>query len=242
MVLKNHVRRGKKLLPPMIAAGHPIELGNWPIDRLPELFWLAAMVERFGKREACDLVADMTKAIQDSVAGVAGTSQVIRSYLMSEHSQLSSLERETIVKTHRRSSWLKVIQPLIADYCVVWPDLPAGYLAMRKSRRSGKTLAKELKELLRRFSHRHDPLALIVQAIVVSTEIRSGHCGIASGLRIPDLNAVFEYPNTDESQHAAGFVVAMCGQMVRFGRKDSDFSWHRRFWNNCYRLQPCEHE
>jgi len=84
-----------------------------------------------------------------------------------------------------------------------------------------------------------------IQATTVALECRTGHMSFAQGLAIPDLNAVVDYPATEESRHAAGFVVATCGQTI-LSRNDPDepmeFSWQRLFWNCCYRLEPCEYE
>lgn len=241
MALDDHIRKGKKLLPPMMAAGHPIELGNWPLDRVPEFFWLALMVERFGRRETLDLVIRMSKAIHSTVNKARSEFRAIRPYLLSEHDRFSGTERKKIVSSSRRSKWLRAISPFIADLVVIWPELPAGYLATITSKKGKKKLANEIKDVLGRFSYRHDELADVVQAIVAITEIRSGHVSIAKGLDWPDFDAIIKDPTTDEAKHVAGFAVATCSQLSRFGRETPDFSWNRAFWNRCYRLQQCEY-
>jgi hypothetical protein len=241
MALDDHVKRGKKLIPPMMAAGHPLELGNWPLDRVPEFFWLALMVERFGRRETLDLVTRMSKAIHSTINKTRAEFTIIRAYLLSEHQNLTETERKTILSTSRRSKWFQAISPFIADLSVIWPELPAGYLAANKSRADKTELTKEVKDVLGRFLYRHDELADVVQAIVAIAEIRSGHVSIAQGLEWPNFDAIIDDPKSDEAKHAAGFAVATCSQLNRLGREVPDFSWNRRFWNCCYRLQPCEY-
>lgn len=242
MALDDHVKRGKKLLPPMIAAGHPIELANWPLDRVPEFFWLALMVERFGRRETLDLATRMSKAIHSTINKARSEFKVIRAYLLSEHREFTEAERKKIMSASRRSKWFQAISPFIAELLVIWPELPAGYLATKESRPDKAKLTKEIKDVLGRFSHRHDELAAVVQAIVAIAEIRSGHVSKAQGLAWPNLDAIIDDPTSDEAKYVAGFAVVTCGQLNRFGREAPDLIWNRSFWNCCYRLQPCEYE
>jgi hypothetical protein len=242
MALDDHVKRGKKLLPPIMAAGHPIELGNWPLDRVPEFFWLALMVERFGRRETLDCVTRMTKAIHSTINNIRSEFTVIRAYLLSEHQNFSETERKKLVSVSRRSKWFQRISPFVAELLVIWPELPAGYLAIKKSPSDKAKLTEEIKNVLSRFLYRHDELADLVQAIVAIAEIRSGHVGIAQGLEWPNFDAIIDDPGSDEAKHAAGFAVATCSQLNRFGRDMHDLSWNRSFWNRCYRLQPCEYD
>ena len=109
-------------------------------------------------------------------------------------------------------------------------------------------LVAEIKDLLRRSYDRHDKLALIIQATTVALELRSGHLLIAKDMEIPDLNSIFDYPNSEESKHAAGFVVTTCGNltgMMAERIRDTEtppFRWQRYFWNCCFQQQPHLHE
>lgn len=184
MVLEDHVKKGKKLLPPMVANGYPIELGNWPLDRVPEFFWIAFMVERLGGRETLNLVTRMSKSINFAINKVRRDPKVIRAYLMSEHLKFSDTERKNILCTSRRSKWFQTISPLIAELLIAWPELPAGYLTTDESQGDGAELVDEIKDILHRFSHRHDELAAVVQSIVALAEIRSGHVSkLSRGLK-----------------------------------------------------------
>lgn len=242
MTLEDHIRKGKKLLPPMMAAGHPIELGNWPLDRVPEFFWLAIMVERFGRQATLSHVTRMSKAIHNTVNRVRSEFRVIRAYLMSEHQEFSNAEKRQIVSASRRSKWFQAISPLIGDFLVIWPELPAGYLALERATVNKTKLTQEIKDALGRISHRHDELAVVVQAIVALAEIKSGHVSKARDLEWPNLNSIINDPTSDEAKHVAGFAVTMCAQLNRFGREAPDLVWSSRFWNCCYRLQPCEYQ
>lgn len=104
------------------------------------------------------------------------------------------------------------------------------------------THVAELRDVVWQSFQRHNELALITQATVVSTAISIGRLRLFNGMKIPELNAIFDYPKTDESQRAAGFVVTSCNAMVHCVGMGAQINhtWPRMFWNACYNLQPCD--
>jgi hypothetical protein len=247
MVLNDHVRKGKKLVPRLIAEGFSLEETRWHVDRLPELFWLGFVAGRVGNLQACDIAHEMAKGIEATVNRMRGNSKAVRAYAMSEHLAFTAAERSQIVRDHKDSNWLMALGPSLSALSAIWPDFPARYLAKstRTTKKELRSLVDEIKALLGQSLHRHDKLSLNIQAIALATEMRSGHLYFAKGLDIPDLNAVFDYPKTDESQKAAGFIVTACSSMIMLQIEGLDiprFKWQRLFWNTCYGLQRCEYE
>jgi hypothetical protein len=121
MVLGDHVTKGKKLLPPMMAAGHHIELGECMLDRVPEFFWLAMLVNRIGLKAASEHVVAMSKTIQSTLSRLRRDKKVFRAHLFCEHSRLTKEERISIARTCAK--WTVPIKPLIGELktviCVV---------------------------------------------------------------------------------------------------------------------------
>jgi hypothetical protein len=248
MVLGDHIRKGKHLVPPAIAAGLPLQETTWHMERLPDLFWLGFIAGRVGRRSASDLAQDMAYGIEATINRVRGDKKAVRAYIISEHLGFTAEERDQIIADHEQSAWLKALSPHLKAQASIWPEFPARYLVNKgksNTKAAVSSLIEEIRSLLGQCMYRHDSLSLSMQAIALMTEMRSGHLYINEGLSIPDLNAVFDYPNTEESKHAAGFIVASCNAMI-MGRNGpftaSDYAWPRHFWNSCYHLQPCEHE
>jgi hypothetical protein len=244
MVLEDHVRKGRKLIPPMLAMNAPLKETNWHVERMPEFFWIALLINRIGLKITLDLVKQMTQAIQSTISRLRNTEIAIRAYIISEHNTFSAEEKQEIVIEHGDSNWLCTLRPHIADLSSIWPDIPIGYLSFNNSLAKGSDLLDEISNVIEICSYRHEKLALHVQTIVVQTELETGHLKIANRLPIPDLNAIFDYPHTDESQHAAGFVVTTCNCLImhRHGLIDLPFTWQRSFWNRCYNLQSCKYD
>jgi len=246
MVLKDHIRRGRKLIPPILDMRTPIQETVWHVERLPELFWLAFVGNRIGDRRTLDLAYEMAVAVEATIKRLRANDKAFRAYILSEHDTCSDTERKQIVVEHSGSAWLRELQPHFADMGVLWRYLPVGYLVSAPADESAKPrVVSEVKGMLRACFHRHAKGALIVQASTVALELLTNKLFVAEGLDIPDLNAIFDYPETEESQHAASFVVTTCSMTVlaRQGTAGaSRFTWPRSFWNDCYRQERCEHE
>ncbi|UUO08691.1 hypothetical protein M4951_10310 [Blastopirellula sp. J2-11] len=242
MVLEDHQRRGRMLVPPMFDM--PLQETRWHVERLPELFWLAFVGKRLGDRQVLELAYEMAVDVEATIKRVRKDDKAFRAYFPSEHMSCSESERKQVVADHSNAKWLRELRPHFAEMAAVWNGLPFRYLASDIDEPTDD-LILEIKGILQECSHRHDKRALVIQATIVALEFRTEKMFVAQGLDIPDLNAVFDYPETEESQHAAGFVVTTCGQTIlcRKGPDEApDFSWQRSFWNVCYRLEPCEYE
>ncbi len=242
MVLEDHHRRGRMLVPPMLDMR--MQETCWHVERLPELFWLAFVGNRLGDRKVLELAYLMAVDVEATIKQLRKDDKAFRAYFPSEHLSCSDSERKQVLANHDDAKWLRELRPHFAEMAAVWNDLPFSYLVSDVEKPTDD-LILEIKEILQQCSHRHDKRALVIQATTVALEFRTEKMFVAQGLDIPDLNAIFDYPETEESQHAAGFVVTTCGQTIlcRQGPdKPLDFSWQRSFWNGCYRLETCEYE
>jgi hypothetical protein len=102
---------------------------------------------------------------------------------------------------------------------------------------------KMLRNLLAKTVDSHSKASLFIQGVDAAVELRSGNTKIREGVDIPDLNAVVDYPNTEESKNVAGFIVSFDSFLISAGflnNEQPDITWQRQFWDICYRLEPCE--
>jgi hypothetical protein len=240
MPLDDHKKVGRKLIPPMLASGHPITQTNWQIDRQPQLFWIASLIRQIGFDVTYDAIVDMANDIDNAIETCRGSRAIVRSYLLSEHSKLTAAEKQAILESGRDSSWFKQISPTIGELTSLIPELPANYLGIQTARNKSQIL-EELKLTLSECDHRHELLALQAQSVALGAEFATGHCSIAEGLTLPDFKDICDYPNTEDSKRAAGFIVTSCNLMVMGVPQENgpDFTWQRTFWNACYSLDDC---
>src|SRR5260370_26438566 len=111
MVLKEHVRKGKKLIAPLMSGGTLLQQTVWHVQRLPALFWLAFLTSRIGESTVSELVFRMTEAVQGTINASRAKQTMIRSYLMSEHLALTETEKQRIVTEHDQREWLVDVRP-----------------------------------------------------------------------------------------------------------------------------------
>jgi len=244
MVLEDHVSRGKKRIPKLLAGPIPFQDTTWHTERLPELFWLAIALNRLSYRDVLERSFEMANEIDLSLRQIRGNEVVTRALLMSEHLALSVSEKQRLFTTHNNAPWMLAFSPIFADLKLIWPEVPVAYLAPNPANKSIDELTAEVRELLSATMDRNDGLAIAIQSVAVMTEIRTGHLMFLNGVEPPDLNAVFDYPETEASQHAAGFIKVNCTSMIFRGRDKNkcDFDWQRMFWNGCFKLQGCEYD
>lgn len=242
MVLEDHLKRGRRFIPPLLTK--PIQQSNWRMERLPEMFWLAFVGNRIGDRRVLALAYEMARDVEATIKQLRQNEKAFRAQLPTEHLSCTAAEKQRLLADHGDAVWLREFQPHLADMIAIWPGLPLGYLAPKPAAKS-EAIVREIKQQLAQCRERHDTRSLVMQATTVAIELQLGRLTVFEGMTIPDFNAIFDYPKTEESQMAAGFVVTACGQVVLCSAgadRQHDFAWPRAFWNSCYRLEPCEHE
>lgn len=244
MVMEDHKKVGKKLIPAFLQ-DFPIEKTKWQTQRLPEVVWLGILCNRHGDQLSFEMMKEMTASIRAVVCSMRNSDHTIRPYIPSEHLTFSCIERDAICKGSSDSPWLKSIKPALQQMAAVWPTFPLSYLLGEDRGEFCRNFVREVKELLENCRHRYSKEALLLQTMFVALEIETGGLYLAKEISPPDLNSIFDYPDTEESQKAAGFVVTTFNSTIMMRSilgQESQFDWPRKFWNTCHKLEPCEHD
>lgn len=240
MVLDDHTRRGKKLLPPLLAADHPVRESSWHVERLPHLILLALYLESNPLPIAIETFLEMNISYSSILREFRG-GKIFRPIRMGEHSTLEQFEKEAINQRSDGAAWRSSIDSVLNMISSLFVGHPMAYLSKTDAAGCVHSRAKNvkvLKDLLERTTDRHSKSALLIQTVVIATELQSGNMKVPKGLNVPELSAVLEYPNTEESRKAAGFIVTAAQSVVT--GMTLDLTWPREFWQTCYHIEPCE--
>lgn len=239
VVLEDHKRQGTRLIPPLLTNQTPVTETYWIAERVPELFWIAYLLDRFEGVERP--LRQFNERFKSIVQARSGSTRAFRALLASEHRLLTDEERRHLDSETRRAPWRQLIGGASSDLASLWPEFPLAYLQTPKRRRSKPVLVRDVRRILGNLQHRHQPLSLRVQRLLVAEEYRLGQVLRASGLKPVHLKSIDNFPRTKASQVAAGHVVTVCNMLVSQLSEVNKSPWPRQFWNGCYRLGPCEH-
>lgn len=246
MALKDHIKRGKKLLPKLLAGNFIVHGTSWQIERLPQFILLALYLEDNSLADAIDIFFQMNVSYDSILKDFRGD-KIFRPFRMGEHLVLDEHEKQEIKQRSEGATWRYSIDSYLNKISSLFISNPMGYLLKASTNTHNSKCndnIKTLKSLLTKTGDRRSKSSLFIQAVVVAVELRSGHTKICDGVDLPDLNAVVDYPNTEESENAAGFIVVHANSIATgmnpMNPGQLDMTWQRQFWDSCYRLEPCE--
>jgi hypothetical protein len=245
MVLENHTRRGKKLLPPLLVGTPPVHASLWHIERLPQLILLALYLENNTLAAAIETFLRMSVSYSAILKDFRG-GKVFRPIRMGEHLTLEEYEKQAVKQHSDGAAWRSAVDPYLTMISSLLATNPMDYLSSDGDDNcdyARDDRVRILKGLLDKTIDSHSKPSLLIQTAAVAVELYSGNTKLCTGVDLPDLNAISDYPNTEESKHAAGFVVTH-DLSVAMGMNPGqpDMTWQRQFWDSCYRLEPCEFE
>lgn len=247
MVLEDHIKRKKKLLPPMLASGVSMHDSLWHIERFPQFILLALYLENSSLTDAVDTFLQINVSYSSILRDFRGD-KVFRPIRMGEHLSLDGHEKQEINRRSEGAKWRCNIDPYLNIISSLFNVYPMDYLlkaSINTHNSKCDNNVKMLKSLLAKTFDSHSKTSLLIQSVDVVIELRSGNTIIREGENIPDLNTIVDYPNTKESKNAAGFVVSFeCSFLAAesLNDKQPDLTWQKQFWDTCYRLEPCEFE
>lgn len=236
-VLTDHEKRGKTLLPPLVAAmGDSFSPVSWLDDLVPELLWIQLLIDQLGLRTAVDLAGRMAEAVreQDPDAGAILVT-------VSDFSKLSDASWQALLSSLgddvdglRRSLW-----PLVGMY----PDCPLGK-AFDDSWRSANRADPDaeipyLKRVVRDVSAKTSDESTLLIATATYLWGLSGKLHFAGEMEPWDLNELTRDLSSPESKKIAASLRASVNVLGgRLSRVDPE--WLTYFWRQGLAISLCE--
>lgn len=232
-VLTDHVRRGKKFTPPLMEvikqSGGDARI-EWLRWGLPELVWMAVVMEDLGPQRACSLFIEAMRAARKA----AGEPQGKAFMLASDYSEMCEDGRRALFD----SSTFARIRPSLAKIAKFYPTFPMAWLAGERAIKEASGDLDELRGLGRvvkeNMSRRERP-AMVLQTAAVVGAAASGALKLH---HLDDPNLIILYPNTGESRRLAASVRALMDFELR---RATDSAWSREFWRQGRRISPCDY-
>lgn len=94
-----------------------------------------------------------------------------------------------------------------------------------------------LRDTIVEFSDSRSRFSTEVLACLYHAALCTGTVKLVAPVQVPNLDAISDYPDTDESRQVASSIRALCNFLVGHGAASS--AWPAAFWNRGYELSGC---
>jgi len=238
-VLSDHKRVGKVFKPPLTHLGR-FEETNWLQYTMPELLWIALLLEKCGLRNGVDLCLELALEAQkledgDSKCWFAATSS---------YSALTGENKNILRKKLSGYSKLKYIQDALEPLIHFYPKCPLSFLFEDEDMNEsmGSRELSSFKEILSSMYSKRDRLPILVQTQGVYIALVSQKLRITKDSAMANLEAVLDYPNSEESLRIGATVCATCNMLIGELPEEGAKEWPNYFWQRGFELEDCEYQ
>jgi len=230
-ILSDHKKVGKKLIPPLREYLGERGMVSW-VDRiLPELIWIAVIVENLGVKRGVEVSA-----------GIAKWANMINSReyfaFASSFNLLDTEQKQRLVQLLQDANYLNEVRNALRSLLQLYPECPLKFLDSNSEQLSERQAVTHLKETLAKYYNRRAQPAMTVQASAVYFAAVCGKLRYASPVQVPNFNAIISDFNSDEAKRACSSVRATVSALIgHIGEKITD-QWPRYFWNRGIEIDP----
>ncbi len=232
-MLRGYRRVGKRFIPPFL---HHMSLteSSWMDDRVPELIWIALLIQVFGLKRGTEIALRIAKSAAKCAQPTQKAFAAASDYTMFKDEQGGHLCLELtaagVLEEARRG-----LAALIDHY----PEFPLSFLGYPESMAENTPLSTldDLGETIVSISDRESYAGTFAQATVVCIYFANDQLKVSPNTGLANFPAIEEYPMTDESLRVAASVrSAVTGLLTRGVSPD----WRDFFWDQGRSLGPCE--
>ena len=232
-VLSGHRRQGKRFIPPFLQYMNLTET-RWLDDLVPELIWIALIIDRFERQRGAEICVGLAKA-----AAACSTKATGAYAFISEYSRLKSREQQCVIDKLADAEILNELGDALQVLKIYYPESPFAFiLSNQESWPVGEDGLNRLKLLIEELSDRRGVTATFVQATAVYVYFLNDKLKVSAGSALADFTAIEAYPSTDASVKVASFIRALLNGFPASLDLSSD--WRNYFWNNGRRIESCE--
>lgn len=236
-ILSDHKKVGKVFKPPFMQLGQ-LEETSWTKYTLPELFWIGLILERYGLQNGIDLcltLAEEARQVQqeDQNNWFAATS--VYTVLTNESQAIVSQRLATMNK-------LQPIQEALSSLIYFYPECPLAFLFEGVNLSMEQDDLTDLKEVLASMYAKRDRLPILAQAQGTYIALVAQKLRIPKDCELTNLEAVKNYPDTEESLRVGASVCATCNMLIGMVMKENRSDWSDYFWRRGFEIDSCEYE
>lgn len=240
MVLEDHARKKRKLVPPALAAmGDNYSPYSWVKEIVPEFFWIAKLILDYGPQTGVETARTFGMAASKA-------SKKEPKPLFAAASSFMELDEgeQTTALDNLPNHELELLQHSLGPVSAVWQDSPLAFLNLNTDL-GAKEALQELAPMLEQLYERHSREATLAISTLVYLGLDQEKIFINKEIlerRATVFTDIERYPETEESRSAGSFFRAMAPmflQMQKQNESSDAAQWQGLFWEGVSELGDC---
>jgi len=230
-ILGDHKKVGKTLVPPMRQYLGEQGMVSWADRILPELIWLAVIIESLGVKRGVEVCARIAKLAN----GILSDEYFA---FVSSFDLLNTEQKQKLVQLLKDENCFNEVYESLFPLLQLYPECPLKFLDNHQERPIQTQTVSDFKKTLSKYYNRHAQPAMIIQSNVVYFAGICGKLHYFSDVQVPNVESIISNFESEESKHACASVRATVNAFVgHITQKVSD-RWPRYFWNRGIQIEP----
>ena len=230
-ILSDHKKVGKTFVPPMREYLGEQGMVSWEDRILPELIWLAVIIESLGVKRGVDVGARIAKSANRILSDEYFA-------FVSSFDLLSTPQKQNLLQLLKDENCFDDLSKSLRPLLQLYPECPLKFLDSQQEGSIQTQTVSDFKRTLSKYYNRRAQPAMIIQSNVVYFAAICGKLHYFSDVQVPKIEAIISDFESEESKHACASVRASVNAFIGgFGKKPSD-NWPRYFWNRGIEIDP----
>jgi hypothetical protein len=233
-VLKGHIKKKGVFISPFNYNMITFKELSWVNTILPELFWIALLIQMNGEKTGIDTALALCKACLE----VKEPEDFPFYGNMSLFTIHSDEERKSI--RDRLSYKQKVILAESLDsFFSMYPENPLQYLRNQEQSTKSKDHLLIISETIKELFDKTTRLAIETQAALMYFGFESGKFHVAEGLNLASFPEIQNYPDTELSRMVAASIRSSTPIFISQQLEKTGDKWSYYFWNRGLEISSC---
>lgn len=229
-ILNDYKKVGNKLISPINQMLN-IKKTSWEDNILPELIWLALLIQANGYNRN---TAHIVEKFADFIRINFPNDKILT---CSDFSILDYQMKQKILAIFS-SDEIYVINNAFRNFTYYFPDFPLSFFLDKEDNSKFIYSLEPIKNLMREFIDKYSKLSTQVLSMAVYLLSLQGKLLFATGKLVPNIESVKDYPDTEEARKTAASLRAMSFMLVH--SEDKINNWSNDFWIRSCSLDECE--
>ncbi len=203
---------------------------------VPELVWIAIMVEELGEHRTARIIQIIAEAIRTEPPDMAPP-PLLATFVAS----LPQDRRDVAIRTLDASGLLQPMKSALAAFVALYPNFPIAWLTGEPLDKPDTAYLQRFKILLAELLDKQSPRSSIVLALLIYAALGSGAILVPPG-EFDNLETIREYPNTERSKWLAASLRSLATMLIALGlQRSTTRQWAEYFWQRGHELEPVDY-